>query len=232
MTVCIGALANKKAEAILVADKMISLNFPMAYEYETDDVFKIYELTSHCAVLTAGVAVFAYEIIENSKPIIAAKKPTTIKAIAEILREQYQNLRRELIVQQVLEPRKMTLEDYYKNQNNLHIGVIQQIEKRFSEDNIGVELIVAGYDSGECHLFSIYNPGIVIDNNAIGYATIGIGAPHATYSMIDSDFKKTSSLTEVKEMVKKAKKRSEKAPGVGKQTVTVTLSEKGIDRNA
>lgn len=226
MTVCIGALANRKKQIVLAADKMISLGFPMAYEYETDDVYKIYELTDKSVALIAGNAQFAYEIIDNVKKKLSIGTFASIKDIAELVRKEYQAFRLKIISQQVLEPRNMTIGDYYNKQNSLHPGVVQEIEKRLTEDNIGVEIIIAGYDTDEAHLYSIYNPGIMIDNNAVGYVAIGIGAPHATYSLIDSEYNRNKTVEEVKELVKTAKKRSEKAPGVGTQTTIRVLPER------
>ena len=90
-------------------------------------------------------------------------------------------------------------------------------------DDVGVQLIVAGNDAEGCHLFSIFNPGLTIDNDAIGYACIGIGAPHATYYLIDSDYRKSLTVKKVEDLVRKAKVRSEKAPGVGKKNTVEFL---------
>ena len=92
--------------------------------------------------------------------------------------------------------------------------------------NLQVELIVAGHNSEDCYIFSISHPGVLLPHNQIGYACVGIGAPHAIYSLIDSEYKKSYDVKKVDELVTKAKERSEKAPSVGKKTTKKFLPNK------
>jgi 20S proteasome alpha/beta subunit len=224
MTVCIAALANNKKELVLVSDKMISITTPMAYQYETDDVYKIYTITDYCVAMTAGNAINAYQIIQNAKNQIIVNNISTIEDIAATVRSEYQNYRKKLIVETTLKPRGMTIDKYYEKQKDLALAVIQEIENQLVNANIGVDLIIAGYNKDEdCHIFSIIHPGVINSHDSIGYACVGIGAPHALYSLIDSDYKKTLSTDEVEALVLKAKQKSEKAPGVGKLVTKMRL---------
>ena len=227
VTVCIAAFAERGKKLVLTADQMVSLAFPLAYQYETEDVAKIFDLTDNVVVLSAGIAVFAQEIVDNAKKQISNSNISSVADIAETVRREYSKLRTRLITQQFLEPRGFTLDTYYEKQNKLHPAVIQDIESKISGENIQVELIVAGHDGEECQIFSIHNPGTLVSHAAVGYSAVGIGAPHAIYSLIDDDYKRTLDEDEVKEMVVKAKKRSEKAPGVGQRTTTLVLPKTG-----
>ncbi|TKJ18836.1 MAG: hypothetical protein CEE43_17040 [Promethearchaeota archaeon Loki_b32] len=229
MTICIAALAEDGKKLILAADQMITASIPIAYQFETDDVKKIYEIGENVVALTAGNALFAHEIIENSrKKVISANTesgtPQTVGQIAEIVRKEYQDYRRNMAIRRALEPRGLTIEKYYEKQQSLHPGVIQEIEKALLNDNIGVELIIAGHDSEEkCHIYSITHPGILVSHDALGHACVGIGAPHATYFLIGENYKKTMSKIEVRGLVEEAKRRSEVAPGVGTETTIIEL---------
>ena len=97
------------------------------------------------------------------------------------------------------------------------------IDQAMYDADLGVQLPVAGPD-GEGHtIHSIENPGIMHDHSAIGHGAIGSGAPHALYSLIEGSYADSLGKDEVVRLVKKAKKRSEVAPGVGKETTIVAI---------
>jgi len=223
MTVCIAALSDKGQKVVLVSDQMITANIPIPYQYETDDVSKIYSVTDFSVVMTAGNALFANEIVTSSINRVAATNPTTVQQVADIVREEYVLFRRKIIIRDCLEPRGLDLNSYIANQQRLNIGIVQEIENKLTNFNIGVDIIVAGNNEAECHIFSVLHPGQLISNDAIGYACVGIGAPHALYHLIGSDYKKSQSLTVVEKLATEAKEKSEKAPGVGHQTKKVIL---------
>ena len=117
MTICIAVLADNGKKLVLAADQMITANIPISYEFETDDVQKIYEINNKTFVLTAGNAIFAYEIINEAKKKIAANESFyTVEGISELIRQEFVSFRNKLVARNVLEPRGLTLGDYYKLQ--------------------------------------------------------------------------------------------------------------------
>jgi len=223
MTVCIAALCENSQKIVIAADKMITANIPISLQYETDDVKKIYNLTDTCVVLTAGNALHAHEIVQEAKKKVESNSVTSVENMAEEIRISYQEYRLKCLASNVLEPRGLTLDEYYRKHQVLNIGLIQEIDKQLSQFNLGVELIVGGHNDQDCHLFSITNPGSLISHNSIGLACVGIGAPHATYYLIGSEYAKNKGVEEVRELVKQAKKKSEMAPGVGRQTTYMVI---------
>ena len=84
-------------------------------------------------------------------------------------------------------------------------------------------MLIAG-PSGHTHtVHTISNPGIIHDNSSIGHGAIGFGAPHALYSLIEGSYLSSMERDLVVDLVKKAKTRSEVAPGVEKETTTIVL---------
>jgi len=223
MTICIAALAENSTKLILAADQMITANIPIAVEYETDDVPKIHEINDNGVALAAGNALFAYEIIQNSIKKIINKKAEEIEQLAEIVRTEYQDYRRNHVIRTFFEPRGLSIDTYYNLQNRLTPGLIGELDKQLGSLNIKVDLIIAGYDSSGCHIFHISHPGNKISIDTIGYVCIGSGGPHALYYLIDTDYNKKMSVKEVEKLVSEAKKRSEKSPGVGKGTTIIQL---------
>lgn len=226
MTVCIGAMANDGKTIVAVADKMISINAPMAYQYENDGVQKIYDLKENIVAMYAGATNLADEIIKNAIIKINEQNPETVHATAEIVKDEYQAYRLNLLSEAVFKPHKFTIEEYNDRQKDLNQEVVNSIEKSLTEFNLGIDLLICGLDATGGHIYTISNPGISLLSDGVGYACIGIGAPHALYSLIDSGYVKSLPNEKVEAMLETAKKRSENAPGVGKLTQKKVLLNK------
>ena len=122
-----------------------------------------------------------------------------------------------------LEPRGLDINAFYSNHQQLMPAVVQVIDQALSSSDLNVEMLVTGTNGDSHAIYSIMNPGIVHDHSAIGHGAIGSGAPHALYSLIETEFRSSMSKDEVVDLVKKAKTRSEVAPGVGHHTTVVTI---------
>jgi hypothetical protein len=204
---------------------MITAHFPIGYEFENDEVEKIVRVGNSIPVyaLIAGDVLFANEVIEAARKEIIDKGITATSVIAESFRKAYQNVRMQRLVRNELESRGLDINSYYQTQQHLFPPLVQLIDNAFKQYNPRVEFIVAGQDGESCQLFTVFSPGDSICHDAIGYATIGSGAPHAIYSLIESTYKKSLNKESVEKFVKAAKKRSEVAPGVGKETKVVII---------
>lgn len=221
MTICIAALAENGKKIVYAADQMITANVPISYEFETDDVKKIHPFLTKTVVMTAGNALVAHEILSNARQIIDAnsEKYDSVEEIANIIRDQYAAYRLGYVINKYLEPRGLSLQNYYDMQQRLVLGVVQEIENALVNEQIGVELIIAGHNSKEeGHIFTITHPGMITSHDAIGYVCVGSGAPHAMYHIIGSDYKRSMNKDNVEKLVLEAKKKSENAPGVGTET--------------
>lgn len=228
MTVCIAALAEDKKKLYAISDCMISLNAPLPYQYETKDVPKIIELNDQSIMMIAGNTLFGNEIAEIAKEKVEATD--SMPEVAEKVRAAYQEYRLHLVEDAVLKPRKLTLDEYQEKQLTINQEVVNSIETALTETDINVDIIVAGSNGTRCHIYTITHPGIVVSNDALGYACVGIGAPHAQLHFIDGKYEKSQTLAQVKELVTQAKSRSENAPGVGKESIDIVLPKVGGTR--
>ncbi len=224
MTICIAAMAEGGKKVVTAVDRMVTANFPIPTEFETVDVPKIYTLAENALAMSAGNALTAFEIVERAKAQISDQQITKIEQITEVVRRSYQDYRRHLVVERYLEPRGLSLDSYYGMQQKLVLGVVQEVELQLTSFNLGVELIVVGCrDNDECHLFTVTHPGVSNLHDAIGHVSIGSGAPHVMYFFIGSNYRKSLPVEEVEKLVKEAKKKSEVAPGVGRQTEVMII---------
>ena len=225
MTICIAALYENGKGCILASDQMTTAHFPIGYEFENEEVKKIIKVrdTAVAYVLTAGDVLFANEILEAVRKEVDEKGITATSMIADLFRQHYQNIRRQRIVQNELEPRGLSLDSFYQMQQRLFPPIVQFIDNALKTWNPMTELIIAGLCETSCSIFSVINPGNLFCHDAIGFAAIGSGAPHAMYSLIESGYKKSMDKKAVRELVEKAKIRSEVAPGVGKKTEILSI---------
>ncbi len=227
MTVCIAALYDNGKGCVLESDKMLTLHSPMAYEYENEEFEKIRKIINEPSVycLSAGAAVFAGEIMDITKSQIGNQKLSSVKSVAEMVCNTYIEYRKSRIVKNELQTRGLDLSSYYTNQKVLLPGIVQAIDKVFRTLNLGVEFIIAGKDSSGCHIYTTSHPGELFCLDSIGYASIGIGAPHVVYHMIEHKYRKSSSKDIVVKLVDDAKIRSQVAPGVGTKSEKILVAE-------
>jgi len=225
MTVCMAALCDGGKGCVLISDQMTTAHFPIGYEFESEEVEKIVRIGDSAQIyaLISGDVFFANEVIEKAKGQAKEQGINTTNRIADLMRDAYQEVRRQHLVRNELESRGLDITTYYQNHQRMLPPIVQMIDKTFVTWDPRVEFIVAGVDESLCRVFTIMNPGDSSCHDPLGYAAIGSGAPHAIYSMIDSNYKRSLSKDAVLELLEKAKQRSEVAPGVGKDTKTIII---------
>jgi len=223
MTVCIAAIYGNGSGCILASDQMTTAHFPIGYEFENEEVEKIVKINDNIYVLISGDVLFANEVISLTNQRIRVDNIQTVFGIVEVFRNSYQLARRNRIARNELEPRGIDLNTFLNLQQKLLPALVQIIDQAFRTFNPQVEFIIAGKDGASWHVYTVRNPGDLICHDPIGFVAIGSGGPHAVYSLIESNYKKSLDKDTIKEAVKKAKERSEVAPGVGKKTKVVEL---------
>lgn len=143
--------------------------------------------------------------------------------VAECVRQAYQQVRLTAVIHTELEPRGLNLADFYARHQQLSPQVVQMVDQAMSQTNVQVEILIAGPSDGRHMVHTVLNPGMVIDNTAMGHGAIGSGAPHALAFLIENSYSPSLAKDEVLEMVRNAKARSEIAPGVGTRTTELVI---------
>ena len=232
MTVCIAALYGDGAGVVLASDRMVTAHIPIGYEFENKENTKIVELDEAASVfaLIAGDVLRGNEIFDLAKTELTPKDGgCPASEVAEIVRSSYQKVRLRNIIHRELEPRGLDLNNYYGRHQTLSPQVVQMIDQALSSFDFRVEILVAGSNSRAHTIYTILNPGTIHNNSSIGHGAIGSGAPHALYSLIEASYTPSLDKDAVVDLVKRAKRRSEVAPGVGKETTMVVIPRKETD---
>jgi 20S proteasome alpha/beta subunit len=107
-------------------------------------------------------------------------------------------------------------------------GTFERLAKRIDEFDLGISLIVFGFDSGSktIHLFKVENPGKAVDQDIFGYSVTGSGYFMAMASLNERPMR-ASSQEEVCYRLCEAKFCAETATAVGRMTTVAILDDNG-----
>jgi 20S proteasome alpha/beta subunit len=190
---------------------------------------KITRLTETCVALTAGNALAHTELLREAQSRTQNLRRTTTAEVADIVKECYQSQRQAAIEDHVLRRRGISgFAEYYKIQQHLDHGLVASVDYEISTYDYGLSILVAGADVGaQAHIYAVENPGICHCLDAIGYHATGSGLPHAVDALITQGCNPSLPMEHVLCIVYAAKKRAEKAPGVGKTATDVALIADG-----
>ena len=228
MTVCIAAICDGGKSIVAASDRMItslwlSIEFPHRQP-------KINSISENCIVLSAGNAVAHTKVIEKAHKYLEEATNPNIDEISNCLGRAYQDSRRRLVESIVFTPRGLSFETFYSRLNQeLSPDLVQMLDSDVQRINLGLELIIAGVDNKGAHIHGIREPGIVDCYDAIGFHVIGSGLPHALV-MLAFQHNMDDNVKDMIKHVHKVKKKSEIAPGVGKETDMVAITQSGTEK--
>lgn len=229
MTVCIGVLCNNSKEVIVAADRMITATFP-PIEFE-HGMPKIEVICPTCVVLTAGDALAHADLCRAVRATMGMISRPRIAMITEEVRKVYTRQRLKTIEERLLAPRGWTLREFYETHVRHMPGeLVITIDHQISNYNYGLDIIVAGVDMDEAHIYGIRHPGEVSCYDSLGYHAIGIGAMHAVSSLVACGCLPTVNSKLAVYLTYEAKRNAESAPGVGQDTDMAIIKVDGQRR--
>jgi hypothetical protein len=190
---------------------------------------KITPLTETCVALTAGNALAHTELLREARTRTQNLRRTTTAQVASIVKDCYQAQRQAAIEDRVLRKRGFSgFAEYYKLQQHLDHGLVVGVGYEIDTYDYSLSILVAGADPGaQAHIYAVENPGVCFCFDAIGYHATGSGLPHAVDALIAQDCNQAMPMEQVLCIVYQAKKRAEKAPGVGKAFTDIALIADG-----
>ncbi len=228
MTICIAAMCENGKAVIAASDKMITYSAPPYHQFEHPRS-KLQILARRAVIATAGSALLPSEFINLIKEEMAKIEKLNIREIAYAAERAYRRLRVKGIEGRVLSAYGITWSEYRDivksgEITDLYYRIISQVENF----RIELEAIIAGVDESGAHIYVIDNPGYSNSFDDIGYTAIGSGEYHAIRSFIENYYSVSLPIPQALYVVYEAKKYAEFAPGVGKQTDIVIITEDGV----
>jgi len=222
MTVCIAAICEKGKKAIVVSDRMITA---ADTEFE-QEMPKIEKLTECCAAVSAGTALARTEIFDSVIDEISKITSPKIAEVTECVKSHFVKLRIRRAEEESFKPLGITVEEFLKRQKDFDDSIVMRLTRSLEQARLHLRIIIVGVDKAGAHIYYIRDPGTSEVFDSIGYCAIGSGDRHAEGSLIDNDYTTSWPLKRALYFVYEAKRRAEKAPGVGQKfTDIVTVSE-------
>ena len=228
MTICIAAICDEKY-VVVVTDRMITVIVPNI-EYEQRGRTKAIEVTPNCIATTAGSALAYTPIFRDAKIDIDKGSIKAIGAIAEITRRSYTKARDQVLEEAILGSVGLSLDTFYERNKDLQPSLAANIFQRMQTFKHPLWIIIAGADDTGGHIWHIETPGRKVSFDNMGFHAIGSGQHHAISTFIANEFDPTIDLSHGVAIAFEAKRRSEKATGVGKSTDLLIIDKNGHRR--
>lgn len=226
MTICIAAAAGKD-HVVVASDRMVTLSIPST-EFE-QNLSKTVEITKNCVAATAGNALGYTPIHQETLKLLQQDSSTPdTQRIAELIRRSYVKARNEKLEQDILVKIGLNLKTYYDRNQTISPNIVANVALAMNQYNFNLSILVAGVDSNGPHIFRVDNPGRIETFDSIGHCSVGSGELHAISTFIANDYDPNLDLDHVVAMVYEAKKKSEKAQGVGEETDICIICNDGI----
>jgi len=231
LTVCIAAICENGI--ILGASDRMLTSGDIEYEPAIPTIFqpimKVMPMSSSIIAMTAGDAGTQAEILAQVFSTAHArieKEPNVwlrVQDMVDVYIEAYNRIKLKAAVSRILSPLGLDEYGFIARQKEMADDFIKTI----TAEMVNFELpdtaaIFTGVDNRGAHIYCLYgNQATCCDS--IGFAAIGIGARHAQSQFMLARHSRQSSLSETLLLIYSAKKRSEVAPGVGKETDMFTI---------
>lgn len=228
MTICIATLCQGGRAVVVASDRMITAEF-LAAQFEHPNA-KIDLLVPTCVGLTAGDALAHKQLFRATKTAISQLREPSVEHIADRITDEFRRLRTEMIENLLLRPRGLTLVEFYREGliRGLPPELAMMLDDRIQNTEYPLEVIVAGVDDEEAHIFGVSNPGIMRCYDSLGYHAIGDGQRHALLSLIAGEHSVDTDINRAMFATFQAKVRAEVAVGVGKSTEIGFITENGF----
>jgi hypothetical protein len=218
VTICIAAICDSGESVVVASDRMITAGF-LALEYEHPGP-KL-ERVSPCIVgLTAGDALIVTELFRGCRGRIEELQSPAVGKVAEVVKDQFVDLRKRQVEELYLLPRGLTLKEFYREgyMNRLPDQVAFTLDSDMSKERLNLDVIIAGVDDTGAHIYGIDDPGSVRCYDRIAYHGVGSGLTHALLTLAANQYCQERNINETVFLVFEAKKKAELAPGVGSAT--------------
>jgi hypothetical protein len=202
-------------KVIMVGDRMLTIP-GLDIEFEHPKT-KLTQITNYCVAASSGDSLATTELMETVRQKLKTIKHTPqIHDISLIFKDTYVELRRKKIEDNILKPIGIDSLDMFHNpKQSANPGITAELFEKMKKCDYNISLLIGGVDNSGAHIIAIDNPGIMYNLDELGYDAIGSGNTHALLTIIGANYHSGTSFEEALYLAYKAKKMSEKAPGIG-----------------
>jgi hypothetical protein len=222
MTQIVAALCEDRKMCVIVADRMVSdEGDTLHFEHEPKG-----QMLSYNAMILYTGTMHEPEIMNTSRSEIAGRMK--IPQMIEILAKNYQATRKKRVEIEILSKYGFdSFDDYHNKQKLLTDATVECIEGDLHQYELDLVLLFGGIDINGTQIYVIEDPGIPQSHTEVGFCCMGSGDRHADPVFAFYGYSPSMNVSDVLYISYVAKKRSEMAGGVGRDTDAWVMSEKG-----
>lgn len=221
MTICLALACDGGKSIVAIADRMVSVE-SLSLQFEQGGR-KIERIGASFAALTAGDALAQTDLLRDAGEAVSKLGQPSVREVAAAVEECFIRHRNALAEKLVLRRVGLDYATFLDQQQNLLPELTARLWSDYQSVELEVELLIVGVDSSGAHIYQIADPGIAVCFDSIGYAAIGSGLPHAEGFLTEANYSPQISIIQGIWLAYVAKRRSERAPGVGSRFTDVLL---------
>jgi hypothetical protein len=221
MTICISAMAAKSKAIVCIADRAVTYAATTGGPASQSDsgAKKIIDLgASRWVALVAGDLSFAQKVTERISASLGSNRSPSRAEMQTFSRKAYQDCQQEVVIEQVLVPNLLTVDDYLRRPNSqlpLDTKYTLEIAEMIAAVQSDCALIICGFDTQGAHIFKVTDGGAISPCDMEGYAVVGGGEDASRGRIIWSQIDRAESLESVMYDVFDAKVAAEIVQSVG-----------------
>ena len=221
MTICLALACDGGKSIVAIADRMVSVE-SLSLQFEQGGR-KIERIGASFAALTAGDALAQTDLLRDAGEAVSKLGQPGVREVAAAVEECFIRHRNALAEKLVLRRVGLDYATFLDQQQNMSPDLVSGLTGEYYSVELGVELLVVGIDTSGAHLYGIFDPGIASCFDSIGYTAIGSGLPHAEGFLTEAEYSPEISLSRGIWLAYIAKRRSERAPGVGSRFTDILV---------
>lgn len=223
MTVCIAALCDDGKSCVLAADRFGVLHSGSLVEFGWDDLLsKIIQVSDRAAFLFSGASDLAQKLVDAYTSI---KDPISTASRLELAIGQVQKTERDILIERELGS-KMSYEELVRTIGGCTSGPLYELWQSIKTPTSFLCLLIEAANS-RYEVISAGSDGMAAKPIALDYGAIGSGSVYAKAGFAMTRYDRRCDLPTAMLRVYMAKKAAEIAPGVGRSTDIVCLTQDG-----
>lgn len=218
MTTCAASVCDEGNAIVLVADKMIG----MGYVESELEITKMRQIHRDWWMLFAGDDIApVFDIVDYAKEGLSQSDPMTIADAQEAVRVAFAKKRMADAEALYLIPIGWDIVRF-NNEGSERLPDFEQIKTKIEDYTLNIELLVAGFDNGKGHIFTLYGygetRGLARREDIPGFSVIGSGSTAAAFMMYYRNLGPKTGVREAVYYSLEGKYFGEQASGVGGST--------------
>ncbi|MDE1871502.1 MAG: hypothetical protein KGI06_04675 [Candidatus Micrarchaeota archaeon] len=226
MTVCLSVICDSGTypRIVFCADRQVTAG-GLTFEQARAKFALASRKCTNCVILNAGDGYNADKILVRVGDFldgeISKGRIFTIMEISELIRKETEHLRNERINAQILNPRGLNLETFYKNLKKYPETFWKNVDEEIKKYSVDTNFLVVGFDIMEngkkylAHINLINENGEIEILDGDGFGIIGMGNLMSLPEITKEAYQLTTPLSEAIVKVYWAKKSAERVLTVG-----------------